>query len=81
MREALTNAVRHGRATRVRVELEAVGACLHLRIDDDGLGTDVTRPGMGLAAMVARIQAVGGSIRFDSSAGRSFRVEVAVRRR
>jgi signal transduction histidine kinase len=81
VREALTNAVRHGRATRVRVELEAVGARLHLRIDDDGLGTDVTRPGMGLAGMVARIQAVGGSIRFDSSAGRGFRVEVAVRRR
>lgn len=81
VREALTNAVRHGQASRVRVELEAVGARLHLRIDDDGLGTDVTRPGMGLAAMVARIQAVGGSIRFDSSAGRGFRVEVAVRRR
>lgn len=81
VREALTNAVRHGRATRVRVELEAVGGRVHLRIDDDGLGTDVTRPGMGLAAMVARIQAVGGSIRFESSAGRGFRVEVAVRRR
>jgi signal transduction histidine kinase len=36
---------------------------------------------MGLAAMVARIQAVGGSIRFDSRAGGGFRVEVAVRRR
>jgi len=81
VREALTNAVRHGLATRVSVEIEAVGPRLHLRIDDDGRGTDVTEPGMGLSAMVARIQAVGGSIRFDSTAGRGFRVEVAVRRR
>jgi signal transduction histidine kinase len=81
VREALTNAVRHGMATRIRVDLEAVGPRLHRRVGDDGRGTDVTRPGMGLAAMVARIQAVGGSIRFDSRAGGGFRVEVAVRRR
>lgn len=81
VREALTNAVRHGMAARIGVELEAVGPRLYLRIGDDGRGTDVTRPGMGLAAMVARIQAVGGSIRFDSRAGSGFRVEVAVRRR
>lgn len=81
VREALTNAVRHGRAKRVRVEVEAVGRHVHLRIEDDGLGTDVTLPGMGLSAMVARIQEVGGSIRFDSRAGHGFRVEVAVRRR
>jgi signal transduction histidine kinase len=81
VREALTNAVRHGMAARIGVDLEAVGPRLHLRIGDDGRGTDVTRPGMGLAAMVARIQAVGGSIRFDSRAAGGFRVEVAVRRR
>ena len=81
VREALTNAVRHGMAARIDVELRAVGPRLHLRIGDDGRGTDVTRPGMGLAAMVARIQAVGGSIRFESRAGGGFRVEVAVRRR
>ena len=81
VREALTNAVRHGMATRIEVELEAAGPRLHLRVGDDGRGTDVTRPGMGLAAMVARIQAVGGSIRFASRAGGGFRVEVAVRRR
>jgi signal transduction histidine kinase len=81
VREALTNAVRHGMAARITVDLEAVGSRVHVRIGDDGRGTDVTRPGMGLAAMVARIQAVGGSIRFDSRAGGGFRVEVAVRRR
>lgn len=79
--EAMTNAVRHGRARRIRIEAEATGPRLHLRIEDDGVGADEYTPGMGLTGMIRRVQAVGGTVRFQSAAGRGFIVEVGVRRR
>lgn len=79
--EALTNAVRHGRATHIRVEAEVVGARLFLRITDNGVGADQYTPGMGMAGMVNRVQAVGGTLRFETAAGAGFTVEVGVKRR
>lgn len=81
VQEALTNAVRHGRARRVEIRAEASGPRLYLTIRDDGVGADAISPGMGLSGMVSRIQAVGGTLRFHSQAGEGFQIEVGVRRR
>lgn len=81
MQEALTNSVRHGKAQHVVVEAEASGPRLYLTIKDDGIGADSYAPGMGLLGMVGRIQAVGGTLRFYSQAGRGFQIHVGVRRR
>lgn len=78
--EALTNAVRHGRARNVRIELEATGPRLYLRIRDDGVGASDYSPGMGLAGMVSRVQALGGALRFETAPGEGFCVEVGVKR-
>ena|GEM_PF-3365358 len=79
--EALTNAVRHGKAKNVRVELEATGPRLVLRIADDGVGAGDYAPGMGLSGMVSRVQSVGGALRFETAPGKGFLVEVGVKRR
>lgn len=79
--EAMTNAVRHGRATCIRLEAEAAGPRLYLRIHDDGVGADQYTPGMGLTGMVRRVQSVGGTLRFETGAQKGFLVEVGVRRR
>lgn len=79
--EALTNAVRHGRATRIRVEAEAAGRRLFLRIADNGVGAVQYTPGMGLLGMVTRVQSVGGTLRFETAPGAGFKVEVGVKRR
>lgn len=79
--EALTNAVRHGRATRIRLEAEAVGPRLFLRITDNGVGADQYTPGLGIQGMVHRIQTVGGTLRFETAPGAGFTVEVGVKRR
>jgi signal transduction histidine kinase len=50
--ETLTNAIKHARASRLRVALHRIGDDLELVVDDDGIGFDV-------AAAMAR--AVGGS--------------------
>lgn len=79
--EALTNAVRHGGARVVRVRAEAVQDRLRLVIADDGAGAPHLVPGLGLRSMAARVQEVGGSLRFDTAPGRGFTVEIGVKRR
>lgn len=81
VQEALTNAARHGAARHVRVRLAATPERLLLSVRDDGAGADRFVPGMGLGEMTARVQAVGGSIRFRTAPGAGFEVEIGVRRR
>jgi signal transduction histidine kinase len=68
--EALWNAVKHARASRVDVELFRTGDRLVLRIRDDGRGLAGNaaprerrgRVGVGLGGMVERAAAVGGTV-------------------
>lgn len=66
--EAVRNAVQHGRASRVRVQLGGSGR-LVLRIVDDGVGMDLTRRpgGGGLRIMRHRADLIGGTLTFESS--------------
>jgi len=78
--EALRNAVRHGQAESVRVEL-LNGERVILRIHDDGVGFDtrtVNRDGggFGLVSMRERIAAAGGEFRMVSKEGAGTLVEV-----
>jgi signal transduction histidine kinase len=61
--EALANAVRHGRATRVDVYLTCEDGHLGVRIEDDGIGLpdQIGTHGLGLASMAARASDVRGS--------------------
>jgi signal transduction histidine kinase len=63
VREAVTNAVRHGGAENVRVQLVRSGGLL-LRVDDDGRGiSEQPVAGFGLASMRERAEGLGGSFR------------------
>lgn len=66
--EALTNAARHASASRVSVELAVREDGLHLRIRDDGRGSQDWRPGVGITSMRERAEQVGGSLRVTLSA-------------
>jgi len=82
VREAMTNAVRHGGATAVSVELEA-GSGLRLRVVDDGRGFVVDDPasvpaGFGLVSMRERAEALGGQLTVASRPGQGTRVELVL---
>jgi signal transduction histidine kinase len=68
-REALVNAFRHSRASRVEVELEYSGAQLRVIIRDDGVGIDsqvlaVGREGhWGLSGMHERAKRIGANLK------------------
>jgi len=69
--EAISNIVRHARASRVDMRLAIDGSELALSIGDDGSGFDLEKAseqgGMGLRIMRYRAQSVGGRLVIDSS--------------
>jgi signal transduction histidine kinase len=67
--EALTNAVKHSRATRATVQVARVGDRLSIEVDDDGVGgADETR-GTGISGIRHRVLALDGTVRVHSPAG------------
>jgi PAS domain S-box-containing protein len=77
--EALTNAVRHARATQVSVVLGARGRRVVLTIADDGDGMRSDGGnGMGLRIMRYRAQMMGGELAISDGAPRGTRVTCSV---
>ncbi|MCS6879785.1 MAG: GAF domain-containing protein [Chloroflexaceae bacterium] len=80
--EAIRNAARHGRATRVWVELERRGDLGRVRVRDNGSGFDPHSVGdngrrhFGLKVMRARAQRIGGALTIDSHPGAGACVEL-----
>jgi two-component system, NarL family, sensor histidine kinase UhpB len=71
VQEALTNVVRHSRATAVSIDLQLVHERLELRVGDNGrgfCGTDEAN-GLGLKIMRYRAQMLGGDLQFESQPG------------
>lgn len=81
--EALSNVVRHSRASRALVSVVMLGAdSLELRIEDNGVGfppTGSTKLGhQGLANIRDRAERIGGDLAIESEAGRGTRVTVRI---
>lgn len=74
--EALSNALRHGRADLIEVSLSLSEGYQIIEVVDDGVGFDVTRigTGMGLSSMKARADATGGWAEIHSEPGEGTRV-------
>lgn len=79
-REAVSNAIRHGRANAVHVRLDQDPAGRRLVVEDDGTGFDhdagTQSTGYGLTSMRERAAALPGSFELRSGSGRGARVEV-----
>ncbi len=84
VREAVTNVVRHARASQCHIELAPGGGPVLLRVTDDGIGLDGRPAGNGLRGLHERVEAAGGELRIgwpDDSNGLGSggtRVEVVV---
>jgi signal transduction histidine kinase/limonene-1,2-epoxide hydrolase len=74
--EALTNTAKHAAATRVDVLVEHREGLLELRVSDDGRGGADAAGGTGLTGLVDRVEAIGGTIRIVSPAGKGTALEV-----
>jgi signal transduction histidine kinase len=76
--EAITNAVKHGSASKVAVRTVRENGTLHVTVSDDGVGGAVVRRGSGLAGLRDRVAAHGGTFDVLSPRGGGTKVEVAI---
>ncbi len=67
--EALANAAKHSDATRIDVSLQRRDGNLLLSVRDDGVGGADAARGSGIVGLNDRVEALGGSLRVDSSSG------------
>lgn len=72
--EAITNALRHGRASRIRVRCRHDADGITLQVENDGVAPERIVPGNGLAGMRERIEALGGELDIQPLAPRGLRV-------
>ena len=86
VREALTNARKHARATHVGVTAIERGGVIECRVSDDGVGFDVAqvrtpervRLHFGLDALEERLRLAGGDLDIDSNPGRGTRITMSI---
>jgi signal transduction histidine kinase len=78
MQEALSNVLKHARATRVRMVTRNHARYVEIRVEDDGDGFDIAtaQMGRGLKSQQRRAQRLGGSLRIDSSIGHGTRLSL-----
>jgi two-component system, NarL family, sensor histidine kinase UhpB len=76
--EALTNAIRHARATTISLRLEREDQATVLRVVDDGVGLDGSREGAGLLGMRERALLIGGELLVGECPGGGVEIRLAV---
>jgi signal transduction histidine kinase len=74
--EALANTMKHAQASYVQVSLTTRNGSLQLSIRDDGAGGADPARGSGLAGLIDRVEALGGSIHLHSAAGAGTHITV-----
>jgi signal transduction histidine kinase len=81
VQEALTNAAKHSKASRVWIRIGRKNRIFCCSIEDDGVGFDVTAVrsdcksrGLGLIGMQERLSAIGGTLSIDSEPGRGTKI-------
>ncbi len=83
--EAVTNAIKHGKCSRIEILFEQRGGQFRLEVRDDGLGIDrryvsgngqsaTDRNKLGMKSMAYRAGAIGGTLLVDRPAGGGTRV-------
>lgn len=69
VQEALTNAVRHGKATKVDIRINYMQEEVGFEIEDNGKGCSELSYGNGIKGMYERITALNGNLSVDGSKG------------
>ena len=80
VQEAISNVIKHAKAQRLTVRIHQADARIHLQIEDDGCGFDMTREtsGHGLLNMRSRALRLGGEWVVDSQPGQGTRLHLTL---
>ena len=69
VQESITNAIRHGGATSIFVNIFLDAGNLNIIITDNGKGCDDIKPGFGLHHMKERLEMLGGVLEYSGTDG------------
>jgi two-component system, NarL family, sensor histidine kinase DesK len=75
VREAVTNVVRHSRASQCSLRVGVAGKTVRMVVSDDGVGGD-GHGGFGLKGMRERVEMLGGKLSLDGASGMQLVVEM-----
>ncbi len=76
--EALANAVKHAKATTLKVGVSRSPGLVHVAFVDDGIGGADPANGSGLRGLKDRVEALGGQLSITSPAGGGTRLEATL---
>lgn len=69
VQESITNAIRHGKASKIWIRIKRANPDLVVTIQDDGVGSAVVKKGFGLTHITERVKLLNGTVTFDGSHG------------
>jgi signal transduction histidine kinase len=70
IQEGMTNAFRHGHATEIKIYFFQNEEALNIRIEDNGIGSEDFKKGIGLTGMEERLRPIEGSVNaYNTSSG------------
>jgi signal transduction histidine kinase len=76
VQEFLSNSLRHGKATRINIFLNFSPDSLVITLQDNGMGCDNIKKGIGLSSIWERVTELGGSVEYNSKKGEGFLLKV-----
>ncbi|MDO4649073.1 MAG: sensor histidine kinase [Eubacteriales bacterium] len=79
IQESITNAIRHGNASRIWITMNKEESDIILQIRDDGIGCKNMKSGFGTKHIKERIQMLGGTVAFDGSNGFVVNARIPIR--
>lgn len=78
--ECLTNSVKHGKATTIKIVLSSTDKNILLTISDNGLGAESHQEGFGLTQMKNRISELHGHLQYESQINNGFTTYITIPR-
>ena len=79
VQEGTTNAIRHGKATRVDIRIERNFDTLWIEIRDNGIGCTDVKKGFGIHHMEERLKMLNGALEYDGSNGFWIKAKLPIR--
>lgn len=78
IQEFLSNSIRHGKATEVKIFVNFLDTHLRMHLKDNGVGCHMIVPGAGLSGIKERVSVWGGTLEYYSENGHGFELVVTM---
>lgn len=79
VQESVTNSIRHGKASRIQVEIDRKYNMLRVSIRDNGTGCKEVKKGFGLSHMEERLNMLHGTLTYCGDSGFEVEAKIPIR--